>query len=275
MSYTKGKDQLRVPDEEIGDLYLVSPLMDTDLHRILKTNQQLTDEHAQYFLYQVLKALKFIQGANIVHRDIKPSNILVNADCDTKICDFGLSRCITDPLDDLTEYVVTRFYRAPEIMLSSHEYTNAIDLWSVGCTFGEILSRKVLFPGTNYLKQIDLIVRTLGTPTDEDMDFIANPHAKKFLKSLEPKARIPLGEFLGGSQNPQALDLLGRMLEFSPRKRISVTEALHHPYLADLHDSDEETECKEELDFRFEHEEHSFAEMKQMLLEEVARCSDN
>ena len=249
--------------------------MDTDLHRILKTNQPLTDEHAQYFLHQILRALKFIQGAHIVHRDIKPSNILVNADCDIKVCDFGLSRSITDAMDDLTEYVVTRFYRAPEVMLSSHEYTDAIDMWSVGCTFGEILSRRVLFPGTNYIKQIDLIVRLLGTPTESDMDFIANPHAKKFLKSLDPKPRMPLSDFLGGAQNPQAVDLLSRMLEFNPHKRITVNDALHHPYLSELHDSDEETECTDQVDFRFEHEEHSFAEMKQLLLQEIELSLDN
>lgn len=248
--------------------------MDTDLHRILKTNQALTDEHAQYFLYQILRAINFIQGAQIVHRDLKPSNILVNADCDIKICDFGLSRSITDPLDDLTEYVVTRFYRAPEIMLSSHEYTNAIDIWSVGCTFGEILSRRVLFPGANYIKQIDLIVRLLGTPSEEDMSFIANPHATKFLKSLEFKPKVPLSDFIGGTQNPLALDLLDKMLAFNPRKRITVKEALRHPYLSDLHDSDEELECKDELDFRFEHEDRSFAEMKQLLLAEIESVQD-
>jgi serine/threonine protein kinase len=85
--------------------------------------------------------------AHLVHRDIKPSNILINTECDIKLCDFGLSRGIEEGLEDLTEYVVTRYYRAPEIMLSSHEYTQAVDIWSVGCTFGEILARKVLFPG--------------------------------------------------------------------------------------------------------------------------------
>lgn len=90
--------------------------------------------------------------ASLVHRDIKPSNILLNTECDILLCDFGLSRGIEEGLEDLTEYVVTRYYRAPEIMLSSHEYTQAVDIWSVGCTFGEILSRKVMFPGQNYIK---------------------------------------------------------------------------------------------------------------------------
>lgn len=84
------------------------------------------------------------------------------------LCDFGLSRNICQGLEDLTEYVVTRYYRAPEIMLSSNEYTKAVDIWSIGCTFGEMLAKRVLFPGANYIKQIDLIIRLLGTPTKED-----------------------------------------------------------------------------------------------------------
>ena len=114
--------------KEIGEIYLITELMETDLHRILKSEQELTDDHAQYFLYYLLRALKYIHSANIVHRDIKPSNILVNADCTIKICDFGLSRQIDSGLEDLTEYVVTRFYRAPEIMLSSHMYTKSVDI---------------------------------------------------------------------------------------------------------------------------------------------------
>lgn len=119
---------LQTENSELGEIYIITPLMETDLHRILKSDQELTNDHAQYFIYYILRALKFIHSANIVHRDIKPSNILVNADCSIKICDFGLSRQINSSLEDLTEYVVTRFYRAPEIMLSSHNYTKAVDI---------------------------------------------------------------------------------------------------------------------------------------------------
>ena len=92
-----------------------------------------------------------MHSANIVHRDLKPSNILTKEDCEIKICDFGLSRAIDDPQDILTEYVVTRFYRAPEIMLSSAGYTEAVDMWSLGCTLAELMTFKVLFPGKNYI----------------------------------------------------------------------------------------------------------------------------
>ena len=112
------------------DVYIVTDLMETDLHRIIYSRQQLTDEHCQYFVHQMLKALKYIHSAGVIHRDLKPSNLLLNSNCDLKICDFGLARGLNveDP-NNLTEYVVTRWYRAPEIMLSCKEYTYAIDVW--------------------------------------------------------------------------------------------------------------------------------------------------
>ena len=126
--------------------------METDLNRVIKSKQKLTDEHIQYFIYQILRAFLYIHSARIIHRDLKPSNILLNENCDVKLCDFGLSRNLSkEKGEDLTEYVVTRFYRAPEIMLSSHEYSKAVDVWSIGCSFAEVISGKVLFPGENYI----------------------------------------------------------------------------------------------------------------------------
>ena len=93
-----------------------------------------------------------MHSANIIHRDLKPSNILLNENCDLKICDFGLSRNLSFAKnEDLTEYVVTRYYRAPEIMLSSNEYNNKVDVWSAGCTLGEVMTGKILFPGQHYI----------------------------------------------------------------------------------------------------------------------------
>jgi serine/threonine protein kinase len=111
---------------------------------------------SQYFLYQLLRGLKYIHSANVLHRDLKPSNLLLNANCDLKICDFGLART-TSETDFMTEYVVTRWYRAPELLLNCNEYTAAIDLWSVGCIFMELLNREPLFPGRDYVQQLRLI----------------------------------------------------------------------------------------------------------------------
>lgn len=116
------RDILRAPTlEAMRDVYIVQDLMETDLYKLLKS-QQLSNDHVCYFLYQILRGLKYIHSANVLHRDLKPSNLLINTTCDLKICDFGLAR-IADPEHDhtgfLTEYVATRWYRAPEIMLNS------------------------------------------------------------------------------------------------------------------------------------------------------------
>lgn len=110
----------------------------------------------QYFLYQLLRGLKYVHSANVLHRDLKPSNLLLNANCDLKIADFGLART-TSETDFMTEYVVTRWYRAPELLLNCSEYTAAIDIWSVGCILGEIMTRQPLFPGKDYVHQLRLI----------------------------------------------------------------------------------------------------------------------
>jgi len=123
--------------------------METDLHRVIRT-QDLSDDHCQYFIYQTLRALKAMHSADVLHRDLKPSNLLLNANCDLKICDFGLARsaaAVEDNSGFMTEYVATRWYRAPEIMLTFKEYTKAIDVWSVGCILAEMLNGKPLFPG--------------------------------------------------------------------------------------------------------------------------------
>jgi mitogen-activated protein kinase 1/3 len=129
--------------------FLIQELMETDMHRVIRT-QELSDDHCQYFIYQTLRALKAMHSANVLHRDLKPSNLLLNANCDLKVCDFGLARSAASTEDNsgfMTEYVATRWYRAPEIMLTFKEYTKAIDVWSVGCILAEMLSGKPLFPG--------------------------------------------------------------------------------------------------------------------------------
>ena len=150
--------------EDFRDVYIVTDLMETDLHRIIYSKQNLSMDHVQYFLYQILCAVKYMHSANVLHRDLKPSNLLVNSNCDLKVCDFGLARGVTATHDEdvnnrrssllLTEYVVTRWYRAPEIMLACHEYSKPIDMWSVGCIFAELLGRKPFLSGDDYIEQV-------------------------------------------------------------------------------------------------------------------------
>ena len=143
------------------------------MHRVIRT-QDLSDDHCQYFIYQTLRALKAMHSANVLHRDLKPSNLLLNANCDLKVCDFGLARSAASTEDNsgfMTEYVATRWYRAPEIMLTFKEYTKAIDVWSVGCILAEMLNGKPLFPGKDcqYLPRLcPRALLTSGRPPPVD-----------------------------------------------------------------------------------------------------------
>lgn len=211
-------------------IYLVSELMETDLHRVIRSRQDLTSDHISYFVYQCLCALKHIHAAGVLHRDLKPSNLLVNADCTVKMCDFGLARESDSSLSQIfTEYVVTRWYRAPEVLLSGGSYTSSIDVWSVGCILGELLLRRPLFPGENYLHQLQLITEIIGSPSDDDLGFARAPSALAFMQRLPKSPGIPFDKLFPHVRG-SCLDLLRRMLAFDPAKRITVDEALEHPF---------------------------------------------
>ena len=246
-------------------------LMETDLHRIIYSRQPLTIDHVQYFVYQILRGLKYIHSANVLHRDLKPSNLLVNSNCDLKICDFGLARGVEDEQSgNLTEYVVTRWYRAPEIMLACQEYTKAIDVWSVGCIFAELLARQPLFPGEDYIAQLRLIYEKLGRPPESDLDFITSERAKRFISSLTSKDPTPMAQlFPQHSGETDALDLVSKMLVFHPDKRINIEKALEHPFMSSLHNPEDEPVADFVFSFDFENEELSRERVQSLIWEEM------
>ncbi|KAL9453394.1 hypothetical protein AB3S75_009073 [Citrus x aurantiifolia] len=212
---------------EFKDIYVVFELMESDLDQVIKANDDLTPEHHQFFLYQLLRALKYIHSANVFHRDLKPKNILANADCKLKICDFGLARVsFTDTPSAIfwTDYVATRWYRAPELCGSFFsKYTPAIDIWSIGCIFAELLTGRPLFPGRNVAHQLDLVTDLLGTPSAESIAGIRNEKAKRYLSSLRRKWAVPFSHKFPGA-DPLALRLLQRLLAFDPKDRPSAEE---------------------------------------------------
>lgn len=251
------------------DVYIVSDLMETDLHRIIYSRQALTLEHIQYFIFQILGALKYMHSANVLHRDLKPSNLLLNSNCELKICDLGLARGLSDEPDmNLTEYVVTRWYRAPEIMLACQEYTKAIDMWSVGCIFAELINRAPLFPGESYLQQLQLICKRLGRPPEEDLDFVTSDKAKEFIRRLPDTTPITSREAFPYTDERSA-HLLDQMLVFHPAKRITVEEALRHPFLESLHSGEEEPAANKLFSFEFEKEELDKQRLQRLMWEEM------
>lgn len=268
------KDAFHIPIEgkEIGNVYIVTELMTTDLHRILMHPEiPLLDQHIQYIMYQLMSAFLYLHSAKIIHRDIKPSNILVNENCDIKICDFGLSRQLGIEAGELlTEYVVTRHYRAPEIMLCSHFYNEAVDIWSAGCTLAEMLMRSTLFPGKNYIEMIHMIMERCGTPDAETMDWITNPSAREYVENLPKKARIPFKESFH-YPNPLAVDLLEKLLEIDPKKRITAAVAVAHPYLSQFRDERLETGATTFIDFSYEKDMSlTMKDFRAMIFEELS-----
>ncbi|KAJ3268165.1 Mitogen-activated protein kinase 14 [Terramyces sp. JEL0728] len=257
--------------QNFNEIYLVIDLMEADLHQIIRSQQPLTDAHYQYFVYQLCRGLKYIHSAQVLHRDLKPGNLLVNADCELKICDFGLARGFAETQEHnagfMTEYVATRWYRAPEIMLSFKQYTKAIDMWSVGCIMAELLGGKPLFKGRDYVDQLNQILAVCGTPDDETLSRIGSERAQMYIKNLAFMPKVPF-QTLFPNASPEAIDMLESLLQFDPAKRITIEQALEHPYLSSYHDIDDEPAHDTPFDFSFETCE-SLSEMRDILANEI------
>jgi mitogen-activated protein kinase 15 len=224
--------------ENDRDIYLTFDFMETDLHAVIQA-KILEDIHKKYVVYQVLKALKYMHSGELLHRDIKPSNLLLNSDCHVKLCDFGLCRSVAvsaGPAPVLTDYVATRWYRAPEILLGSTRYTKGVDIWSVGCIMGEMLSDRPIFPGSSTMNQLEKIIGLTGTPSADDVESIKSPFAVTMLESIGNSTvkRTTINEMFPKA-TPEAIDLMSKCLQFNPSKRCSAEEALAHPYVSEFH----------------------------------------
>lgn len=214
------------------EIYVITELMQSDLHKIIVSSQPLTSDHVKVFLYQILRGLKYLHSARILHRDIKPGNLLVNSNCLLKICDFGLARVDeTDASKLMTQEVVTQYYRAPELLMGARHYTSSIDIWSVGCIFAELLGRRILFQAQTPIQQLELITDLLGTPEPEDTRYACE--GARIHMQRRPCKAPSLGSLynLSSQANHEAVHLLCQMLVFNPDKRINCTNALSHPYL--------------------------------------------
>uniref|UniRef100_A0A7E4ZRD6 Protein kinase domain-containing protein n=1 Tax=Panagrellus redivivus TaxID=6233 RepID=A0A7E4ZRD6_PANRE len=229
---------------EYVDVYLAMDPLETDLHQIIHSTQELSEQHNQYFIYQVLKGLKYLHSVGIVHRDLKPSNLLVNADCLLKIGDFGMARSVVqcqprDVKNPLTMYVMTRWYRAPELLFMLPQYGTKVDMWSCGCILAELIMRRQLFPAHNRVKQIEMVVTYLGNPPTSMTSQISNPDVLQILARLGHKPGLPWHTILMKATQ-SAIDLVSKMMLYDPNARYSAAEALAHDYLDPYHDEDNE-----------------------------------
>jgi mitogen-activated protein kinase 1/3 len=278
LSFIKHTNLLRLREfirpnhrEAFDDVYIVTDLYDSDLHRIVKSQQPLTDEHLQYFMAQAFRGLHHLHSANILHRDLKPSNILINANCDIVICDFGLAR--GESSGELTEYVVTRWYRPPELLSLSSHYSTAVDIWSMGLIFAELLFGRTLLPGKDYVAQLTLVVDLLGTPTEEDMECLSE-QARKFICAQPTK---PARDFrvLFPKASSDGIDLLRQLLQFHPKRRLTTAQIFEHPYLSKFRDAAEEAGAPAKFEANIESNEGTtVAELRTLLWDEIVKQSD-
>mmetsp|Transcript_575 Transcript_575/g.1143 ORF Transcript_575/g.1143 Transcript_575/m.1143 type:complete len:427 (-) Transcript_575:289-1569(-) len=267
-----------VPSQRLfDDTFVVFEHMPTDLRRLLRSRTELNHDHIKYLLFQIMRGVGYLHSAKVFHRDLKPDNLLVNSKCELKICDFGLARAAFEGNQDqvfFTDYVATRWYRAPELITSRiSNYSTAIDMWSVGCIFAEILSKgKPLFPGNNVDEQFALILEVTGRPSDNAVAQLRHSDARNFLESLPQGPRRPLREIFRDSP-PLAVDLLQQLLEFDPDRRISAAEALRHEYFRGFRNmiGRNTREPLPESEFNFERRAMAEGDMRNEFLEEIRR----
>lgn len=228
---------------DFNDIYIVMDCLEQDLNKLIRSREPLTEDNVKYFMYSMLCGLYAIHSADILHRDLKPSNVLIDKDFQVRICDFGLARGMDkNDIRMSTLYVVTRYYRSPELCLEYEESYKPLDMWSMGCIMAELLqkpTRKPLFPGDSTLKQISLILDICGKQPEEDVKGVQN--AKSYVMRVGKKDKVDFKAYpkFRHIEDKNALDLMDKLLTFNPDKRITVEESLDHPYFKDILDPED------------------------------------
>lgn len=320
---------------DFSSFYIVMEHAETDLKKLIRSPTFLDHDQVKFLLYQALVGIKYMHSANILHRDLKPANILINSDCSLKICDFGLSRSMQEESSNLnvieeesaekgttnvanfsrkitrnkkrqlSSHVVTRWYRAPELILLEKNYNGKIDVWSLGCIFAEILSmvrdnapyyieRGPIFPGkscfplspdvdiTNLTNgypssetdQLNIILEVIGTPSDEDLAELSNPRAIHYIKSFKKREKRPLKLMFTGS-NDEEIEVLDKMLVFSRKNRSNIDELLQMNYFDSIRKPELEVLATMPADFAFDRDESlSIDDMKSIFLEQISKMNN-
>jgi len=214
-------------------LTLVFEYLDQDLKKFLDTSPEKPSALTiKNLLFQLLAGISFCHDRRVLHRDLKPQNLLINRDShELKLADFGLARAFGIPVRSYTHEVVTLWYRAPDVLMGSRKYSTPVDLWSVGCIFGEMSSGRPLFPGTSDADQLTKIFKVLGTPTEEIWPtMIELPDYKSDWPVFPPTS---LGDACPALE-AEGVELLSKMLMYDPAKRVTAKVAMQHEYFKEV-----------------------------------------
>ena len=330
--------------DSFNELYVVMEHAQSDLKKLIKSSIHLSNEHIQMIVYNTIAGLTYIHSANILHRDLKPANILINEDCEVKICDFGLARSVVEETKstlmeideepmalpvasslepkkqgklqrtraglqtkkELTGHVVTRWYRAPELILLEREYTKAIDVWSLGCVIAELcgmlkenfatfMDRSPLFPGNSCFPlspdhhtkvrragfpssnsdQLNIIFEVIGTPDEEDLKLITDEKALIYIRSFGKREKKSLNLIYPQSHR-ELISLMESMIIFNSNKRIDCEMALANPYFDSIRDPNKEKKAEVPADFEFEHiPDITIEQMREYFIQEILKYHSN
>ncbi|KAI5172100.1 cyclin-dependent kinase 7 [Nematocida sp. LUAm3] len=218
--------------EQNNQIHIILPYMESTLEDLIKSKKLFfMPQDVKSWMLMVCKGIYACHSLFIIHRDIKPNNILVSKSGDIKLADFGLSIETGSSIRHMTNQVITRWYKSPEILLGGTNYTFGVDIWALGCLFAELLLRTPYFPGTDDINQLELIFQGLGTPSEDQWPEIKELPGYKMNIPQRPKNDLSL---LFSGAGPDAIDLLEKMLLYNPEKRISIEEILSHPYFTNF-----------------------------------------
>ncbi|CCE63319.1 hypothetical protein TPHA_0E02270 [Tetrapisispora phaffii CBS 4417] len=254
------------------DVYLYEEAMESDLDKIIKSNQHLSDLHYQNFLNQLLSAVKYLHSAGIIHGDIKPSNVLVNSDCQIKLTGFSYSvstetKITSNDTIKSNDSQSSKWYRAPELILNYNEVSEASDVWSIGCVLAELFSKRAFLKSKDYLGQLNRLLQILGTPPQSVLSKIKSSSVKDYINRLGIIPRVRFNKFFSNI-NFISIDMLEKMLQYDTTERITIDDALNHTYLKIWHEPKDEFVSKEKFSFEFENI-TSLTELCQLIIREV------